>query len=123
MKPIHIAFAALFVLAGPFAAFAHAKLTSSVPKDGSTVPSGLTQIELKFSDPLRITVVHVSDDAQHEVAIKGELPKSFAPTVKLILDPLTSWAYKVSWTGVADDGHVLKGGIGFTVKASEQPTK
>ena len=124
MKRIYVvSFAALLVLATPFAALAHAKLMSSVPKDGSTVAAGLTQIELNFSAPPRVTVMHVSDAAQHDVATRGELPKSFASVVKFNVDALTPGAYKVSWTGVAEDGHVMKGGIAFSVKASEQPTK
>jgi len=120
MKLIRVtALAALLAIGLPFAAFAHAKLTASVPKDGSTVPAGVTEIELKFSDPLRITVVHVTDAAQHEIALKGELPKSFAPIVKLNVDALVPGSYKVSWTAVADDGHVMKGSLGFTVKAKE----
>ena len=98
-------------------------LTSSTPKNGATVAIGLAEIELDFSAPLRVTVLHVRDAGEHDVALKGELPKSFAPIVKLGVAALVPGGYQVSWTAVSEDGHVVKGGIAFTVSGSGQPSK
>ena len=45
------AFAALFVIAGTIAALAHAKMTASVPEDGASVASPVSEIAFSFSKP------------------------------------------------------------------------
>jgi copper resistance protein C len=115
--------ASLLAIAAPQAVCAHAKLTSSTPKDGATVAAGVSEIELDFSVPLRVTVLHVRGAGEHDVALKGELPKSFAPIVKLGVATLAPGGYQVSWTAVSEDGHVVKGAIAFTVSGSDQPAQ
>jgi len=74
----------LFVAISTVAALAHAKMNASVPKDGATVPAGLSEIELSFSKPLRLTLVHVvRAPEQKEVPVTSELPKSFVNSAKL----------------------------------------
>ena len=116
------ALVALLSLAAP-AALAHAKMTASAPADGSTVAAGVSQIELIFSKPLRLSMVHVRDAAQHEVPLKSELPTAFASAVKINVDGLGPGSYEVSWTAVAEDGHVMKGAFAFSVKADAPAAK
>jgi methionine-rich copper-binding protein CopC len=124
LKPLSaVVLASLLAVAAPQAVFAHAMLTSSTPKNGATVAAGVSEIELAFSAPLRVTVLHVRDTGEHDIVLKGDLPKSFAPVVKLGVGALAPGAYQVSWTAVGEDGHVMKGGIAFTVTASDQPAK
>ena len=114
------AFAFLFVTAGSIAAFAHAKMNASVPKDGATVPAGLSEIELSFSKPLRVTLIHVVRAAeQKEITVTSGLPKSFVNSAKLTVDPLPAGLYEVSWTAVADDGHVMNGSFKFSVSEAQ----
>src|SRR3990172_12015294 len=109
-------FAVLFVLAVPAVAMAHAKMNASVPKDGATVPAGLSEIELSFSTPLRVPLIHVVRAAeQKEITVTSGLPKSFVNSAKLTVDPLPAGLYEVSWTAVADDGHVMNGSFKFSV--------
>lgn len=115
------AFAVLFVVAIPAFALAHAKMTASNPKDGATVPSGLTEIDLNFSKPLRLTLVHVMRAAQQkEVPVTSELPKSFVKAAKLAIEALPTGPYEVSWTAVADDAHVVSGSFKFLVSDAKQ---
>jgi methionine-rich copper-binding protein CopC len=124
MKLIQTAALATLLLMGAQAtALAHAKMTASTPKDGSTVAAGLSQIELNFSKPLRLSMVHVRDAAQHEVPLKSELPTALASVVKVDVESLTPGSYQVSWTAVAEDGHVMKGSFAFSVEAAASPTK
>lgn len=121
-----LAIAALAVplaTAAPLQALAHAKLTASTPKDGSTVAVGLSELELAFSAPLRVTAVHLRDAAEHDVALTSELPKAFAAVLKLGIAALAPGAYKVTWTAVGEDGHVMKGAFGFSVAPGEAPAK
>ena len=117
------ALVALIGLAAPSAALAHAKMTASKPADGSTVTAGLSEIELNFSKPLRLSVVHVRDASKHDVALKGALPTAFGPVFKLSTDALTPGSYEVLWTAVAEDGHVMKGALAFSVKADNASPK
>jgi methionine-rich copper-binding protein CopC len=104
-------------------ALAHAKMTASKPADGSTVTAGVSEIELNFSHPLRLSMVHVRDAAQHDVPLKSQLPTPLASVVKVDVESLTPGSYQVSWTAVAEDGHVMKGTFAFSVKADAAPAK
>jgi methionine-rich copper-binding protein CopC len=108
------------VLAGTGAALAHAHLKSSVPADGATVAAGLSQIEMAFSHPMRLTLVrlHRAADDKH-VPLAGALPKDFADSAKIAVGALEPGAYDVSWTAVAEDGHVMKGHFAFTVAPAQ----
>ena len=91
-------------------------LTGSVPADGATVAAGVAAIEMTFSDPVRLTLVRVhSATTDSDVPLQGALPADFEGTAAVAVDPLAEGAYDVSWTGVAEDGHVMKGHFGFTV--------
>jgi copper resistance protein C len=114
----------LLALVGTGAAHAHATMKSSVPKDGATVPAGLSEIEMQFSHRMRLTLVrvHRASDDQH-VALQGALPKAFADTAKVPVDALTAGAYDVSWTAVSEDGHVMKGSFAFKVAGPAAPAQ
>ncbi|MCP4780631.1 MAG: copper resistance protein CopC [Hyphomicrobium sp.] len=76
-----VAFAAILIMGGVTAALAHAKMNASVPKSGETVAAGLSEIQLHFSKPLRLTLIHVRRvDDQQEMAVSSELPASFVGT-------------------------------------------
>ena len=117
------ALVALIALAAPWAALAHAKMTASKPADGSTVAVGLSEIEFNFSKPLRLSMVHVRHESKHEVALRSALPATFGPAFKLSTEALTPGSYEVTWTAVAEDGHVMKGSFAFSVKADNASRK
>jgi len=107
---------ALMVVAVPLAAFAHAKMLTSTPKDGATVAAGLSVIELAFSKPMRLTLLHVRQSNDNEdVPLRGALPKTFEKATKVAVEALPAGAYVVSWTAVSEDGHVMTGSFAFTV--------
>ncbi len=107
-------------MAGVAAALAHAKMNASVPKDGATVASGLSEIQLQFSKPLRLTLIHVRRvDDQQEMAVSSELPASFVDSAKVTVDALQAGSYEVFWTAVSNDGHVMKGNFAFSVKETQ----
>jgi methionine-rich copper-binding protein CopC len=114
----------LLVLIGTGAVLAHAKMTTSVPADGATVPAGLSEIEMSFSHPMRLTLVRVHgavDDK--DVELRGALPKGFAESAKVPIDILAAGAYDVSWTAVSEDGHVMKGHFSFKVTGPAAPAQ
>lgn len=110
--------AVLVMLAGTAGVLAHAKMVRSVPKDGTTVTAGLSEIELSFSKPIRLTLVRVHPlKGGDDVIVSGALPKAFADAAKVTVGAMTAGAYAVSWTAVAEDGHVMKGSFAFSVAA------
>ena len=114
------AFAAILVVAGVTAALAHAKMKTSVPKDGETVSAGLAEIQLQFSKPLRLTLIHVRRvEDQIEIPVSSELPTSFVDSAKVAVDSLQAGSYEVFWTAVSNDGHVMKGSFAFSVKETQ----
>lgn len=113
--------AAAFLMMSTLAALAHAKLVSSTPADGASIASGVSQIAMQFSHPMRLTLVKVhraADDAN--VSLESPLEKSFKDSAKVDVAPLAAGAYDVSWTAVSKDGHVMKGHFGFTVTGAEE---
>jgi methionine-rich copper-binding protein CopC len=95
-------------------------MNASNPEDGAIVPAGLSEIELSFSKPLRLTLVHVTQSTgQKEIPVTSELPKSFVSSAKVTVDALPSGPYEVSWTAVADDGHVMSGSFKFSVSEAQ----
>ena len=116
------ALAVLVTLAGTVGVLAHAKMVASVPKDGTTVAAGLSEIELSFSKPMRLTLVRVHPlKGGDDVIVSGALPKAFGDAAKVTVGALAAGAYAVSWTAVAEDGHVMKGSFAFVVAAPSAP--
>lgn len=122
MRLARMAAAALLVVAGAGAALGHATMTTSVPGDGATVATGLTQIELTFSHPMRLTLVRVHRGGDNaNLALQAPLPKGFADRAEVAVGALTSGAYEVAWTAVSQDGHVMNGRFAFTVAGPAAP--
>jgi len=110
------ALAALTVIVATGAAFAHGKMVTSTPKDGATVAAGLSDIELTFSKPMRLTLLHVRQAKDNEdVLLRSAPPKTFEKAAKVAVEALPAGAYAVSWIAVSEDGHVMTGSFAFTV--------
>ena len=119
MKPLRISLLAFAIAISGSTAFAHSEMNKSVPKDGEIVAAGLSQIELKFTNDLRLTLAKISrepGEGAEEIAIT-RIPKAFTSNVTLSVSPLEAGDYKVTWTGVGKDGHVMNGNFTFTVSA------
>jgi copper resistance protein C len=116
MNAVRLAAAACLLAMAGAGALAHTKMTASTPADGATVPAGLSQIEMAFSHPMRLTLVRVrraGDDT--DLALKTPLPKTFTDAATASVEALGDGSYEVTWTAVSQDGHVMKGHFAFTV--------
>ncbi len=116
MDFVRMATAVLLLAMTSAGALAHTKMTASTPADGATVPTGLSQIEMAFSHPMRLTLVRVhraGDDT--DIALKAPLPKTFTDAATASVAALGDGSYEVTWTAVSQDGHVMKGHFAFTV--------
>lgn len=117
-----IATGLLLILLLPTAVLAHAELETSTPAADSMVDG-------PFADPIVMTfsegVVGASgaklrDSASgDEIAATSEID---GDTMTLTPDePLAEGEYEVEWTAIADDGHIERGTILFTVVAAATP--
>lgn len=113
--------AALLLISLPLPAAAHAELDSATPADGSAVEGTPDEIVLVFTEGVDAgrSSIELRSSADIVLATGGADP---ADTTRMILEPpalpeLPAGAYTIRWTAVADDGHVERGTIAFTVTA------
>lgn len=119
-------FAALAILAAlaaaPLPVLAHAELTTSDPKAGSTVTGSPETITLDFSDTLKSNShFEVTDASGTQVLKGGPDPDKDDRMSVAVSTPLAAGAYQVQWTSVASDGDVERGKFSFTVAAATAP--
>ena len=104
----------LVALAAPVATLGHAELDTSDPAEGSTV-------EAPFAGPITMTFTEelAAESGAELVDSTGDLPATTAldgMTMTLTPDAaLAEGDYEIRWTSAADDGHIERGTIRFTV--------
>ena len=115
MSRFLVAFVSLVFLAAP--AFGHSSLQRSEPKADETVKVAPRKIRIWFSEPIKLglSTFAVRDasgkqidqrdlraDEKQPALVRLSLPANLAPGI-----------YKVTWSAVAQDLHVGKGGFSF----------
>lgn len=95
-------------------ALAHAHLESSTPADGSTLKAPPAALEMKFSEPARLTALWIQRDQETRRAMKS-LPASTDRTLRLALPTLAPGVYSVTWRALSADGHITSGALHFTI--------
>jgi methionine-rich copper-binding protein CopC len=111
-----IIWAALFTLAlGIGQASAHSKKEMTQPVNGAVLEASPEAIEMKFSMPLRITLITLTDQdsVTHEVIRTDNMQpiSEFSAAVP----NLPAGLYSVAWRGLAEDGHPMQGEFSFEV--------
>ncbi len=94
---------------------AHAELVASSPEDGAVLATPPTTVTLTFSEGLdagKSSILLVGPAG--EVA-SGRPARDGATTMKLGDLSLAPGEYTVKWVSAADDGHLDRGQLGFTV--------
>ncbi len=113
----HIAIVLFILSAGACAAFAHSKMSGSIPQNGGTAKAGLEKLQLGFEKPVKVVLVKVKrTDQAANVAIISKDKPAFEKMYRIAVSPLAAGTYSVNWTAVAKDGHVMKGELTFTLK-------
>ncbi|HET9949965.1 MAG TPA: copper resistance CopC family protein [Longimicrobiales bacterium] len=107
--------------AGAHAAL-HFELSGSLPEPDATVPPP-EEVRLWFTEaPQEGSVaIRLIDPAGEPVETGEPTPaEDDARVVSVAVEPrLAPGRYTVSWRGIGDDGHVVRGDFGFTVAAAE----
>jgi copper resistance protein C len=100
---------------GAGAAYAHAHLQRSEPRDGSTVIPAPNQVALWFTEGLEPAFSGVEvRDAQGNRVDQGE-PRISGATMSIGLKALSPGTYKVNWHALSVDTHKTDGAFSFQV--------
>ncbi|HEY8537796.1 MAG TPA: copper resistance protein CopC [Steroidobacteraceae bacterium] len=99
-------------------AFAHTTATSTTPKSGSVLNESPPAIEITFKDAARLTAVVVRQAGKPERKLSFS-PNTSAKTFTVENPMLEPGKNEVQWTALSADGHVIKGTIVITIKASD----
>lgn len=106
------------VFASPFA-LAHAKLTDSDPKSGTTLDTAPKEIALTFNEKIEQSFSSMSVVDSDGMAVSVEKAKVDVANPAVLRLPLTQMhagAYTVKWAVAGHDGHRRTGDFTFSVK-------
>jgi methionine-rich copper-binding protein CopC len=110
---------ALALLLGAAPAFAHTRLQSSDPADGSSTAGGPQRVSLTFNEPMQpgfATVTVIGPDGKPYQA--GDVTAD-GGTVSIGVSPLgPAGRYEIGYRVISEDGHPVTGSIGFTLTAA-----
>jgi methionine-rich copper-binding protein CopC len=102
-------------------ALAHTELTETVPADRSTLAAAPENLQLRFSEPVRLTALTIQKDDVQKQSL-GPLPSattgSFAVALPAMLE---AGHYVVTWRAMSEDTHVMSGEFMFAVGAEGSP--
>lgn len=107
------AVALVLVIAGP--ALAHADLVASDPEDGAVLATPPRSVELTFSEGL-----DAAKSSFRLIGPDGDVGNGAASrdgSTSMVLEDLVlaPGKYRIKWTAAAEDGHIERGSLGFTV--------
>lgn len=102
-------------LPGPIA-WAHSMQRDSTPADGSVLDRSPATIEIRFTAPIRVTLLRLLDDAGNARPLERAGASAAVESVQVRPEPLPPGRYKVQWRGLSADGHPAQGGLAFEVK-------
>jgi methionine-rich copper-binding protein CopC len=119
MRLLAILFAALALLAGTHAAFAHALLRRAQPAVGATVPTAPDELLLIFSEAVEpgfsSVVVTGPQGSRVDTGVIRTDPKD-ATHLLAAVRKLAPGTYKVVWHVTSADTHKTEGNYQFTVQ-------
>jgi methionine-rich copper-binding protein CopC len=107
----------LFLQCSP-RAFAHAVLVRSTPADGAVLHTGNITFTLDYNSRIdeRRSVLQLTGSGSQEITLTTETPTGPA-RLKAAVRGLKSGVYHLAWQVLAEDGHITRGAITFTVAA------
>lgn len=101
-------------------AWSHTDVSSTTPKDGSTVEAGSNIVSVSFNDD----ILNLADSSEIVVvdsenrSLKVECLKVEGKEIQAVVYFETAGEYRVTWRTVAEDGHPLTGKFSFQVSGS-----
>jgi len=124
VRRVAVAVALMVALAMPAAAFAHATLLSTAPKNGAVLPVAPRAVTLTFDDVVRTSGGSAAVANATDESVLGGNPVAHGRVLMIPLrENLPRGAYSIRWSIVSDDGHREEGVLAFAVgTGSAAPT-
>lgn len=101
----------------PLPATAHAHLEQAEPADGAILTVAPAQFVLRFSEAAQLTAVSLQREGESQVRKLGPLSHEPAAQISLPVPPLDPGRYELRYRLISADGHVMAGGVHFTIAA------
>lgn len=103
------------VLAG-VPAWAHAKLESSDPAEGASVPAAPSAVTLTFSEQVAPNLAQISVTGPGGTHFEAGPATGAGPVLRVPLRPLgAAGGYTITYRVTSDDGHPITGVVPFTL--------
>jgi methionine-rich copper-binding protein CopC len=113
--------ALLLVLLAAAPALAHAELDTAVPEDGAELETAPTVVRLTFTAGLDASKSRFTLEGPAGDVGTGKAAKDGSKVMTLEDLTLAPGDYGIAWTAVAEDGHIERGTLGFTVLEPTPP--
>jgi methionine-rich copper-binding protein CopC len=111
--------AALVTAAATTSTFAHAKLQTSEPENGSTVTTSPVALKLRYNESVEPAMSAVKFFGPGDKTVQAGTPvlaEGDDKTLVVTVPKLPAGDYRVQWSTMGHDGHHMKGEVRFTVK-------
>lgn len=112
----------LTLVATPGGAMAHAELESSTPAAGATVPAGLTEVTMNFTEELNVdqaTAALMGPGGAMMSGATASVDRANRKMMVLRTSVLGAGQYTVKITAASIDGHIEEISLQFTVAGGE----
>ncbi len=95
--------------------FAHASKEATQPSDGSVLAETPPTIGMTFDEPMRITLIVLTDQDGTEHALERSDDMQLVTDFAARPTTLSPGRYTVDWRGLAEDGHPMQGSFAFEI--------
>ena len=115
MIPRFIAGLLFLLIALP--ASAHSPLLSSSPADGASVTAAPEAFKMRFKGMARLVRFTLAGEISGDIELGKDHLMVEAQEHTIRLPVLGADGYEVRWRAMSADGHVIKGGLSFTIQS------
>ena len=114
--PLRVLLLAITLSVVPLLAWAHAIVVDSSPQANGVVKGPMVQVKLRFNVRIdgprsRLSLIGPDGNSRALDALQQPSPDSLAATISGLLPG----KYQLHWQVLANDGHITRGDIPFTV--------
>ncbi len=108
--------ACVLMMLSAWPAYAHSHLLESTPADGSKLSAAPRQLQLVFSEAVRVTALTIQGAGDSAPQKLAPLPAQTSTRIAIDLPQLAKGSYRVQWRALSADHHVAAGTFSFAVQ-------
>lgn len=105
----------VFTTALATSSFAHSRVDSTTPENGTTITEAPAEIGFNFAKDIRLTRVDMLHQDHPSVRLDLGDQTNFGQVFTLPFEGMGDGAYRIEWRGLGADGHAMQGVFSFTV--------